>query len=65
MRFPEVRESSAGELSEPLSKLLTNKGVAELYQLLCEKENKSSWLIIDSASKVKILKCQIITVIKY
>lgn len=38
MRFHEVHKSTSAELFEPPSKLLTNKGLAELYWLLFEGE---------------------------
>ena len=38
MRFHEVHKSSSAELFKPLSKLLINKGLAELYWLSFEGE---------------------------
>ena len=58
MRFHEVYKSSSAELFKSLSKLLTNKGLAELYWLSFEGEKKSPWMIIDGALKDKVLKCQ-------
>ena len=58
IRFHEVYKSSSAELFKPLSKLLTNKGLAEVYWLSFEGGKKSPWMIIDGALKDKVLKCQ-------